>query len=87
MARPSKPVAVLSQEKKSHRTKAELRKRQEEEAKTLSGVEIKERKEVKDNKDAHKEFIRIKKLLKNIIEKNIHKLDRPMLKNTLGAFS
>lgn len=69
MARPSKPVAVLSQEKKSHRTKAELRKRQEEEAKTLSGVEIKERKEVKDNKDAHKEFIRIKKLLKNI-EKN-----------------
>lgn len=69
MARPSKPVAVLTQEKKSHRTKAELRKRQEAEAQTLSGVEMKERREVKDNKDAHKEFIRIKKLLKNI-EKN-----------------
>ena len=69
MARPSKPVAVLTQEKKSHRTKAELRKRREAEDQTLSGFEMKERREVKENKDAHKEFNRIKKLLKSI-EKN-----------------
>ena len=41
MARPSKPVAVLKSERKSHRTKAELAKRQAEEAKTLSGIKIK----------------------------------------------
>lgn len=69
MARPSKPVAVLKSERKSHRTKAELAKRQAEEAKTLSGIKIKERKEVRNEKNAHKEFLRIKKLLENI-EKN-----------------
>ena len=36
MARPSKPVIVLENERKSHRTKAELQKRKEEEAKLLS---------------------------------------------------
>ena len=69
MARPSKPVLVLENEKKSHRTKAELQKRKEEEAKLLSGMEMKERKEVRENKEAHKEFARLKKLMKNI-EKN-----------------
>ena len=69
MARPSKPVLVLENERKSHRTKAELQKRKEEEAKLLSGMEMKERKEVRENKEAHKEFTRLKKLMKNI-EKN-----------------
>lgn len=69
MARPSKPVLVLENERKSHRTKAELQKRKEEEAKLLSGMEMKERKEVRENKEAHKEFARLKKLMKNI-EKN-----------------
>lgn len=69
MARPSKPVLVLENEKKSHRTKAELQKRKEEEAKLLSGMEMKERREVRENKEAHKEFVRLKKLMKNI-EKN-----------------
>lgn len=69
MARPSKPVLVLENEKKSHRTKAELQKRKEEEAKLLSGMELKERREVRENKEAHKEFVRLKKLMKNI-EKN-----------------
>ena len=69
MARPSKPVLVLENEKKSHRTKAEIQKRKEEEAKLLSGMEMKERKEVRENKEAHKEFTRLKKLMKNI-EKN-----------------
>lgn len=69
MARPSKPVSVIQMEKRSHRTKAELTKRKEAEERLLSGTELKERKEVRDNKDAHKEFMRVKKLLKNI-EKN-----------------
>lgn len=69
MARPSKPVLVLENERKSHRTKAELQKRKEEEAKLLSGMEMKERREVRENKEAHKEFTRLKKLMKNI-EKN-----------------
>ena len=66
MARPSKPVSVLKAEKKSHRTKAELSKRQAQEAKTLSGIGLRERPEVKQVKAAHKEFIRVRKLLKNI---------------------
>ena len=69
MARPSKPVLVIENEKKSHRTKAEIQKRKEEEAKLLSGMEMKERKEVRENKEAHREFVRLKKLMKNI-EKN-----------------
>lgn len=67
--RPSKPVKVIEMEAKSHRTKAELQKRKEAEAKLLSGMEMKERKEVRENKEAHKEFARLKKLMKNI-EKN-----------------
>lgn len=66
MARPSKPAEVIQYEKKSHRTKAELEKRKEEEQKLLSGHEIKERKEVKKNRAAHLEFLRLKKLLKAI---------------------
>jgi hypothetical protein len=66
MARPSKPAAVIEYEKKSHRTKAELAKRKEEERKLLTGQEIKERKEVKGNKDAHREFLRLRKLLRSI---------------------
>lgn len=61
-----KPVAVLRREGRSHRTKQELAKREKAEQELLSGKELKERKEVKDNQDAHKEFIRIKKLLKEI---------------------
>ena len=46
MARPSKPAAVIEYEKKSHRTKAELAKRKEEERKLLTGKEIKELKDL-----------------------------------------
>lgn len=66
MPTPPKPVAVLRREGKSHRTKKELAQREKTEQELLSGKELKERKEVKDNPDAHKEFIRIKKLLKEI---------------------
>lgn len=66
MPTPPKPVAVLRREGKSHRTKKELAQREKTEQELLSGKELKERKEVKDDPDAHKEFIRIKKLLKEI---------------------
>ena len=66
MPTPPKPFKVLTSEKKSHRTKAELKKRQEGEQSLSTDIVLKERKEVKQNKVAHKEFKRIEKLLKNI---------------------
>ena len=69
MPTPPKPFKVLTTEKKSHRTKAELKIREEGEKSLSTEMELKERKEVKQNKIAHKEFKRIQKLLKKI-EKN-----------------
>lgn len=69
MSRPSKPFKVISMENKSHRTKAELKKREQGEKALSTEIKIKERKEVKQNKIAHKEFKRILEVLKNI-EKN-----------------
>lgn len=69
MPTPPKPFAVLKTEKKSHRTKAELKQRQQGEAALSSGVALQERSAVKNNPVAHKEFERINELLKNI-EKN-----------------
>lgn len=46
-----------------------MRQRKQAEQSLLTGEEIREKQEVKQNKIAHKEFLRIKKLLKNI-EKN-----------------
>lgn len=61
-----KPYKVLEKEKKSHRTKAELEARKKKENSVMSGVKLKERIEVKNNRDAHLEFLRIKKLLAGI---------------------
>lgn len=69
MPTPPKPHIVLLKEGKSHRTKAELEQRKKAEEALITGEKIKERKEVKNNPIAHKEFIRVKKLLENI-EKN-----------------
>ncbi len=69
MSRPPKPYLVLKNEGKSNRTKAELKQRKEAEEALLTGVALKERDEVKDNPVAHKEFLRLNKLLKKI-EKN-----------------
>ena len=67
--RPPKPFTVLSTEKRSHRTKAELAQRKNEEQALLSGQRLKESEEVRDNPVAHKEFRRVLKLLK-AIQKN-----------------
>lgn len=66
MPTPAKPYAVLVTEGKSHRTKAELRQRKKGEEALSTGTALKERPEVKANPVAHKEFLRINKLLKNI---------------------
>ena len=46
-----------------------MAERAKAEEKLLTGKVLKERKEVKENEAAHKEFVRLQKLLKNI-EKN-----------------
>jgi hypothetical protein len=69
MPTPPKPFTVLTTEKKSHRTKAELELRKTGEESLASGVAMKERSITKKNEIAHKEFQRINKLLK-VIKKN-----------------
>lgn len=69
MPTPTKPVNVIRMEGKSHRTKRELKSRENAEKRLLTGEKLKERKEVKNDPVAHKEFLRIKKLLEKI-EKN-----------------
>ncbi len=66
MPTPPKPFKVLEAEKKSHRTKAELKLRENGEKSLMTETKIKERKETKKNKIAHKEYKRIVKLLENI---------------------
>ena len=66
MARPSKPAKVIEMENKSHRTKKELKARKQAEESLLSGVILKESKEVEGNPRAHKEFLRVRKLLSGI---------------------
>lgn len=69
MARPKKAVAVLKAEGKSHRTKKELATREAAEKSLLTGKQMIETAELKSNPIAHKEFLRVRGLLK-LIEKN-----------------
>ncbi len=66
MGRPPKTHLQLVNEKKSHRTKAELETRAKAEKALLTGSSMREWPEVKANPTAHKEFARIRKLLKSI---------------------
>lgn len=66
MPTPSKPFEVLSSEKKSHRTKAELALRRDGESELISGKKLKENKDVKADPVAHAEFMRLNKILKSI---------------------
>jgi len=60
--RPSKPIHLVQ----GHRTKSEISIRQKAESELLTGYTLKESPEVKNNPVAHKEFQRIKRLLKSI---------------------
>lgn len=69
MPTPPKPFSVLKSEGKSHRTKNELKVREQGEKALSTGTALKARSEVRKNKIANKEFKRINELLKKI-EKN-----------------
>ncbi|ALC92068.1 hypothetical protein AM500_21430 [Bacillus sp. FJAT-18017] len=60
--RPPKPLHLVQ----GHRTKAEKQVREKGESELLTGTHLKESPEVKKNPIAHKEFTRVKKLLKSI---------------------
>jgi hypothetical protein len=60
--RPTKPLSLVQ----GHRTKAEKKIRKEAEEKLLTGTSLKENEEVKNNSIAHKEFMRLRKILKAI---------------------
>lgn len=66
MPTPPKPANIIKLEGKSHRTKSELAERERAERQLLTGKVMRESKKVKENARAHEEFLRIKKLLKNI---------------------
>lgn len=66
MPTPPKPVKVLEMEKRSHRTKKEIAERRNAEAALLTGVKLREKEEVRNNPTAHKEFARLRRLLKKI---------------------
>lgn len=69
MPTPSKPVSVLQNEKKSHKTKQEIMQRKAAEKSLLTGRRLKEEQKTKDNEISHREFLRLKKLFA-AIEKN-----------------
>lgn len=64
--RPSKPVQLLKLEGKSHRTKKELDTREKAEKALYTGTKFKESPAVRADPLAHKEFLRLKKLYKEI---------------------
>lgn len=66
MPTPPKPVKVIEMERKSHRTKKELAQRKRAEEELLTGIRMEEKPEVEANKEAHKEFLHLKKLLEQI---------------------
>ena len=66
MARPGKSAAVLETEGKSHRTRAELKTRKAAEQALLTGRTLREAPEVRTNEIAHREFLRVSRLLKKV---------------------
>lgn len=63
MPTPPKPLEVLKSEKKSHRTQAELEQRRKGEAATLTGQKMQEHQTTKSNPAAHRQFLRLRKML------------------------
>lgn len=66
MARPSKSAEVLKNERKSHRTKAEMALRKEAEQAVLTGIKMRERREVAETPVAHVEFLRVRNLMSKV---------------------
>ena len=57
---------MLENEKKSHRTKAELSSRKEAEQAQLTGIKMREAAEVRENDIAHREFARVRRILSSV---------------------
>ena len=66
MARPPKAASVIKLEGKSHRTKKGLATREKAEKNLLTGKAMVETADVKSDPTAHREFLRLKPLLKAI---------------------
>ena len=66
MARPAKTASIIALEGKSHRTKKELAYRRRQENANLTGQPMKEDRNTRVNEVAHKEFLRLKKIMKAI---------------------
>jgi len=66
MARPSKAASVIALEGRSHRTKKELAYRRQKENANMTGQPLKEDRNTRVNEAAHKEFLRLKKIMKAI---------------------
>lgn len=66
MARPSKTAEVLRMEGKSHRTKQELAFREKQEQSLLSGMRLQEPASIKKDKEAHRVFLKTRRLLSSI---------------------
>jgi phage terminase small subunit len=64
--RPSKPTELILLEGKSHRTKAEIDHRKKNEQALYTGEFFQESPQVKSNKIAHAEFIRLRRLYDKI---------------------
>lgn len=64
-SRPTKPLALVQ----GHLTKAEIAIRAKAESELITGIQMKEGFDVRNNAIAHKEFVRLRRLLK-IINKN-----------------
>lgn len=66
MGRPPKSVEIIEKEKKSHRTKAEIETRKKAEQASLTGIKMKEAKDVKENPAAHAEYRRVHRILESV---------------------
>lgn len=66
MGRPAFTTSALKAEGRSHKTKAELAQREQAEQAVLTGEVIKETAEIKADPVAHKEFMRIKRIMTHI---------------------
>ncbi|WP_167751425.1 P27 family phage terminase small subunit [Lentibacillus salicampi] len=64
--RSSKPIQLIKSEGKSHRTKAELEHREKAEKSLYTGTNFREDPATKADPVAHKEFLRLRKLYKQI---------------------
>lgn len=63
MGRPAKTVAVISSEKKSHRTKSEIEARKKGEKSVTTGEKMREFESTKARPGAHKAFARVRRLM------------------------